>query len=57
MFAFFSKGFKLCLCREVASQNKYLFVVMLPLIDLLATYFSGATAESSCSIIKHSPPE
>lgn len=57
MFGLFSKGFKLCLCREVAGQHKYLFVVMLPSIDLLATYFSGTAAEGSCSIIKHSLPE
>lgn len=50
MFALFSKGFKLCLCREVAGQHKYLFVVMFSLIDLLATYFSGTTAGGSCSI-------
>lgn len=33
------RGFKWCLCREMAAQRKYLFVVMPPLIDFLATPF------------------
>lgn len=51
------RGFKWCLCREIAAQRKYLFVVMLPLIDFLATPFCRKTAEDLCSIVKHNPPE
>lgn len=48
---------KWCLCEEIVAHRKYLFVVMLPLIDFLATPFSGKTAEGLCSIVKHNPPE
>ncbi len=57
MSAFCFRGIKWCLCREIAAQRKYLFVVMLPLIDFLATPFFGKTAEGLCSIVKHNPPE
>lgn len=57
MLTFFFRGFKWRLYREIADQHQYLFVVMLPLIDFLATYFSGTTAEGLYSIVKHSPPE
>lgn len=37
MSVFCFRGIKWCLCEEIAAQRKYLFVVMLPLIDFLAT--------------------
>lgn len=58
MPAFYFWGIKWCLCREIVAQRKYLFVVMLPLIDFLATPFSGKkTAEGLYSIVKHNSPE
>lgn len=57
MAAFYFLAIKWCLCKQIAAQCKYLFVVMLPLIDFLATPFSGKTAEGLCSIVKHNPPE
>lgn len=57
MSAFYFWAIKWCLCKQIAAQCKYLFVVMLPLIDFLATPLSGKTAERLCSIVKHNLPE
>lgn len=55
MSVFCFRGFKWCLCREIAAQRKYLFVVMLPLIDFLATPFSGKNSRGL--VQQHKPLE
>lgn len=51
MSASCSWDIKWCLCREIVTQRKYLFVVMLPLIDFLATPFCGKKQQRACAAL------
>ena len=57
MSAFWTWDIKWCLCSKIGAQRKYIFAVMPPLIDFLATPFTGKTAKDLGSIVKTNPPE